>query len=192
MMTTASWSFGKYQNRGSGFLSAFIRMIMLASSRCCSSACGMATLFRSIQSGWSRRRIAVEKIIGADRRYPVALLSDPGRVALAGVDDGARQVEGEGGGLPAVRPHAAQGDGRVRGRGGGRRIERCQGGGALQGVAVGRAVELDRLPDDAGPRIGGRVDQQVAFRQGRPESRSTRAARPAACPAAWRSGCRRR
>ena len=49
-ITTALRSRGKYQNRGSGFLSRFITWIRLASNRCCSSACGIATLLRLIQS----------------------------------------------------------------------------------------------------------------------------------------------
>jgi hypothetical protein len=49
--TTALCPLGKYQNRGKSFRSEFIEMIMLANSRCCSSACGMATLFRFTQSG---------------------------------------------------------------------------------------------------------------------------------------------
>ena len=45
--TTALWRFGKYQKRGSGFLSRFARLISLTNSRCCSSACGMAILSKS-------------------------------------------------------------------------------------------------------------------------------------------------
>ena len=56
-----------------------------------------------------------EQVVGADRRdLPVALLARPGRVALAGVDDRARQVVGERGRLAAVGADAAQGHGRVR------------------------------------------------------------------------------
>ena len=50
--TTAFLPRGKYQNRGSGLRSAFIFRTRLASSRCCSSACGIATLVRFTQSGW--------------------------------------------------------------------------------------------------------------------------------------------
>ena len=62
MMTTAFLPFGKYQNRGSGFLTAFIRRIRFASSRCCSSACGIATLLRSTQSGWTSPILAPKNL----------------------------------------------------------------------------------------------------------------------------------
>jgi len=42
---------GTYQKRGSGLRSAFMVRMRLASRSCCSSACWMATLSRSIQSG---------------------------------------------------------------------------------------------------------------------------------------------
>ena len=48
--TTALALRGKYQNFGSGARSSSIWPIRFASSRCCSSACGIATLFRSTQS----------------------------------------------------------------------------------------------------------------------------------------------
>ena len=51
MTTTAFSPRGKYQKRGSGLRSRFIWPIRLASRRCCSSACGIATLLRSTQSG---------------------------------------------------------------------------------------------------------------------------------------------
>ena len=51
MITAALTPRGKYQKRGSGFLSAVSRPIRLTSSRCCSSACGIATLLRSTQFG---------------------------------------------------------------------------------------------------------------------------------------------
>ena len=40
----------------------------------------------------------------ADRKQAVAGLAGPGRIALAGLDDGAREVEGECRGLAAVLP----------------------------------------------------------------------------------------
>ena len=48
----------------------------------------------------------------------VALVAGPVRVALARVDDRAREVEGEGRGLAAAGADAAQRHGRVGGRGG--------------------------------------------------------------------------
>ena len=51
MITAALTPRGKYQNRGIGFLSAVSTPSRLASRRCCSSACGMATLLRSTQFG---------------------------------------------------------------------------------------------------------------------------------------------
>jgi hypothetical protein len=51
--TTAFSPRGRYQNRGSGFLSALIVTIMFTSRRCCSSACGIAIFDVSSQSGWT-------------------------------------------------------------------------------------------------------------------------------------------
>ena len=54
LITTAAFSpRGRYQKRGSGILSASIGVIRLTSSRCCSSACGIAILLVSSQSGWT-------------------------------------------------------------------------------------------------------------------------------------------
>ena len=51
-------------------------------------------------------------------------------------------------------------------RGGGRvRVERRDRGRAVQRVAIGRAVELHRLVDDAGARRRRGVDEQVGVRQ---------------------------
>ena len=52
MITAALSPRGRYQKRGIGFLSAVTVPIRFASSRCCSSACGIATLLRSTQFGW--------------------------------------------------------------------------------------------------------------------------------------------
>ena len=72
-------------------------MTRLASRRCCSSACGIATLAKFDPVG-------EEQVVGADRALlVVALLALPGRVALPRVDHRAREVVGEGGGL-ARRP----------------------------------------------------------------------------------------
>ena len=49
---------GRYQKRGSGSLSRSISVIRLSSSRCCSSACGIAILFVSSQSGWTSPALA--------------------------------------------------------------------------------------------------------------------------------------
>ena len=51
MTTTALSLRGKYQKRGSGLRSRFTWRIRFASRRCCSSACGIATLSRFTQSG---------------------------------------------------------------------------------------------------------------------------------------------
>ena len=61
MTMTAFSSRGKYQNRGSGMTSRAMRVIRFASSRCCSSACGMATLLRSTQSGCGLLALAPKK-----------------------------------------------------------------------------------------------------------------------------------
>ena len=47
MTTTAGSIRGKYQNRGSGFFAAFMLRMMFHRNRCCSSACGIATLLKS-------------------------------------------------------------------------------------------------------------------------------------------------
>ena len=52
-------------------------------------------------------------------------------------------------------------------------------GGAAEGVAVGRAVELDGLADDAGAGGRGGVDQQVGV--GQRAARAVRPSRPASC-----------
>ena len=49
--TAAWWSRGKYQNRGSALRSRSISVIRLTSSRCCSSAWGIAIRVVSSQSG---------------------------------------------------------------------------------------------------------------------------------------------
>ena len=51
MTTTARSPRGKYQKRGIGMRSALMCVMRFASSRCCSSACGIATLLRFTQSG---------------------------------------------------------------------------------------------------------------------------------------------
>ena len=119
VITTAAFSpRGRNQKRGSGLRSRFICSIRFASRRCCSSACGIATLSRFTQSGWTspawRRRRGRRSGSG---RGAVALLPGPGRVALARVDDRTGEVVGERGRLPAVRADAAQRHRRVRGGG---------------------------------------------------------------------------
>ena len=51
MITAALRPRGRYQNRGIGFLSAVSVPSRFTSSRCCSSAWGIATLLRSTQFG---------------------------------------------------------------------------------------------------------------------------------------------
>ncbi len=51
MITAALSPRGRYQKRGIGFLSAVSVPSRLTSRRCCSSACGIATLLRSTQLG---------------------------------------------------------------------------------------------------------------------------------------------
>ena len=85
--------------------------IRLASSRCCSSACGIATLSRSTQSGCTPA--AEEQSSERIGRHAVAFLARPCRVALARVDDRSRQIVGERRRLAAAAAHAAQRDGRI-------------------------------------------------------------------------------
>ena len=134
---------------------------------------------------------AVEEVVGADADDAVAFLAHPGRVALARVDDRARKVVGERGGLAAARADRAQRDGGVGRRRRRVRVQRRDRGRAVERVAVGGAVELDRLPTIPAPapascRPAGRRSRASCRR------RSARAGRRAACPAASRSGCRRR
>ncbi len=93
-----------------------------------------------------------EEVIGADRSDAVALVPGPRGVALSGVDDRLGEVVGKGGGLSSVRPDTAKRHGGVRGGGVGAGVEGGDRLGAARRVAVGRAVELDRLADDAGAR----------------------------------------
>ena len=90
-------------------------VIRFASSRCCSSACGIAILFVSSQSGWTSPAFAPKK--RSSGRIPddaVALLARPGRVPLARVDDRAGEVVGERRRLAAARADRAERHGRVR------------------------------------------------------------------------------
>ena len=94
---------------------------------------------------------AEEEVVRADRREAVALLVLPGGVALARVDDRAGQIEGEGCRLTAVGAHVPDGHRGVAG--GGARVAEQRGdcGRPVGHVAVGAAVELHRLIDDARP-----------------------------------------
>ncbi len=93
---------------------------------------------------------AVEEVVRANAvGGAVALLPGPGRVALARVDDRAREVVREGGRLAAGAAHVTEGDGGVR-RGRRRvRVETRDRGGAVERPAVRGAVELKRLALDA-------------------------------------------
>ena len=74
-MTTAAGSpRGRYQNRGSGVRSRVICVIRFASSRCCSSACGIVHL---AEVDPVVLRAAEEQVVGADRARAVALLCRP-------------------------------------------------------------------------------------------------------------------
>ena len=156
-------------------------VIMLISSRCCSSACGIAILLVSSQSGCTSPALgAVEQVIGTDPRDAVALLSGPGGVALAGVDDGAGEVERECRRLAAARADRAQ-----RHRGVGRRrrrvrVERRDRRRAAQRVPVRGAVVLDRAADDPGAGLRTGVDLQVARSRASCRRRSS-PSRPASC-----------
>ena len=88
--------------RAAAGCSRSIWVIRLTSSRCCSSACGIAILLVLIQC-------AVEHVVRADAGHAVALLACPGRVALARVNHRAGEVVGEGGSLTAVRADRAAG-----------------------------------------------------------------------------------
>ena len=122
---------GRYQKRGSGRRARCISWTTFASRRCCSSACGMATRSRSTYVG-------EEEVVRPDGRRAVALGPGPRRVALARVDDRARQVVRERGRVPAGRAHAAQRDRGMRGGRGRVRVERRDDRGAARRVAVGR------------------------------------------------------
>ncbi len=104
---------------------------------------------------------AVEQVVGADRRRAVALLARPGGIALAREHDGAREVVGERRGAPAVGAHVAHRQRGGRRRRGAVRVERREARGAGERVAVGGAVELHRVGDDAGAGRTGGVDAHV-------------------------------
>jgi hypothetical protein len=85
MMTAAFLPCGRYQKRGSGFLFWLTCRIRLASRRCCSSACGTATLLRSIQSGCGSpealpKNLSSERIGEKPSRSCVAQAGLPWRV----------------------------------------------------------------------------------------------------------------
>ena len=135
--------------------------IRLASRRCCSSAWGIATLFKSTQSAWGShgRYVAVVQVVRADRRRHRPAPDRPERIALARVDDGGGQVVGEGGRLSAVAAHAAQRDA-PGWHVGGQWSHSCRGWpgstAPFSGVAIGGAVELHGLADDA---VAGRASR---------------------------------
>ena len=146
----------------------------------------------STQSGCESPAGAVEEVVRAGRRRRRRAPGPPRPGCPARVDDRAGEVVRERRRLAAVRARRAQ-----RHRGVGRRRRRSEYSVAtarrpVEGVAVGRAVELHRLPDDPGARRrrscrpAGRRSTSVAAGVGR-----GRAGRRAACPAATRSGCRR-
>ena len=123
---------GRYQRRGTGLRSSPIKVTRLASRRCCSSACGIATLSRSTQSGCRSPRLGPEEqVVGPDRRDAVAFLAGPRRVALARVDDRAAEVVGERGRLAAVDADRPEGHGGAQRRRRRVRVQRRDGGGAV-------------------------------------------------------------
>ena len=100
-----------------------------------------------------RRRVArlgaEEEVVRANRRNAVALLSGPGRSALARVDDGLRQVERERRRLTAGGTDGAERDRRVDARARRSLVEGRDRGRAGEPVPGRRAVELDAVGDDA-------------------------------------------
>ena len=83
------------------------------------------------------------------------------------VDDRACEVVRERGRLPAVGADRAQGHRGARRRGARARVQRGHRGRAVEAVAVGGAVVLDGLSDDArAGAAGGRIDLQVAVGEG--------------------------
>ena len=152
---------GRYQKRGSGVRSRFICVMRLASRRCCSSACGIATLLRSQPVGRRTGRRS-----GSRLGLAVALLAGPGEVALARVDDRAREVVGEGGGLAAGRADAAQGDGGVA-RSRWRRRSTASPPRGAPAERVGSAVPWNCIVSAVMPAPGAerRRDPQVAVGQ---------------------------
>ena len=163
--TTALSPRGKYQKRGSGFLSRSI----------CSDEVGeQALLLVGLRDGdlgeidpvglGVARRRAEEQVVGADRRLAVALLARPRRVALARVDDRAGEVVRERRRLPAVGTDRAQCHRREVRRGARVAVQRRKFRRAEQGVVVGGAVELHRRAGDALPGRLARIDAHVRVR----------------------------
>src|SRR5262245_64922440 len=56
---------------------------------------------------------AEEPIVRADRRNAVAILASPSWIPLPGVDDGSREIEGEGRRLSAVRSNRMKRNGGI-------------------------------------------------------------------------------
>ena len=131
--------------------SKFIDRIMLASMRCCSSACGIATLLRSTQSGCGSDA-ALPKNRSSERLGAMPSRSWPLHAGLPWrvytIERARSYVNAAA--WPAVAANAAQRDGGIRVGGDRVRVECRQHGRAARRVEVGRSVVLDRLPDDAG------------------------------------------
>ena len=165
--TTAFSPRGKYQKWGSGSLSRSIgdhvheQALLLVRLRD-----GDLVRIEPIRLHVAGLR-TVEHVVGADADHAISLLSGPRRVSLPGVDDGAREVVRERRGLSACGADRSQRDRRiVRSR---RRIrvegrDACR---AVEGVAIGPAVELNGLAGDANSRAGARVHLQIRVRERR-------------------------
>ena len=104
MTTTAFSPRGKYQNRGSGLRSRVHVQDQVREQALLLVRLRDRDLVEVDPVGLRAAEEQSSERIGA---IAVALLAGPGRIALARVDDRARQVVGERRGLAAVRPDGA-------------------------------------------------------------------------------------
>ena len=143
-----------------------------------------------VRSTQSALRAAEEQIVGPNRRHSVALLARPCGISLPRVDDRPARSYVNAAAWPPAVPTDAHRDRRIgrRGRRDSSRASRRRRAGDR--VAIGGAVELHRLADDAGSRGRGRVDQQIGVGERRAGVGEAEQATRASCRAASRSGCR--
>ena len=156
VMTTAACSpRGRYQKRGIGMTSSDICVIRFASSRCCSSACGMRMFAKSSQ--FADEQVARARPAGCRRPRSRPSAGLPWRVSTT---ERARSYANEAACPPAVPTSrsvtAADPVGRLRAV-----EERRDGARAAARPAVRGAVELQGRAGDAPAGRRARVDPEV-------------------------------
>src|SRR5204862_6365110 len=107
-----------------------------------------------------------EQIVWPDRANTIALLTVPCRITLSRVDNRTSQIKGEGSCLSTVGADAAQSHGGIRCD---RRAIRINGGDArraAESIAIGCAVVLEGLADDADAGTCRGINLQVGVHTG--------------------------